>query len=164
MQRPSNRKVENYIFLFLAVTTIILAVLVSQGKIEGQREYDRFLDQFFHEVDRTLGSVDHLLSETEVGDVKGDLLEIDKRLERIHIVLESGNNFVDEDIDTQPYLFMHRIKNSVNEDGTLEQAQKLELEKIKRALETIQKGSDENNDIKVNDLNEILNKASEIGS
>ncbi len=166
MQRPLNRKVENYIFLFLAVTIIFLVVLIFQEKKEDQREYDRFLDQFFLEVDLTLGSIDHLLSDTEEDDVMRDLLEIDKRLERINIVLESGNHFVDEEIETQPYLFMHRIKDSENEneDGTLERSQRLELEKIKRALEAIQKGSDEKNELKVNDLNEILNKASEIGS
>jgi len=166
-------RLKNYLLILLSIAVIISGPMLYEEKVKNNREYGRFLNQFYHELDITLSQIDFLLSSYE-GDENFDLgynlSLLDKRLERTHLTLESGNNYVDSEIRTQTYFFMNRIKiPRANDDGELGKNVKEELESIKEGLEYMKVGlssegtEQENKNITVKEFNEILKEGAAIG-
>ncbi|MBO8173109.1 MAG: hypothetical protein H0Z33_14615 [Bacillaceae bacterium] len=169
MRNISFDQLKIYLLVFLSIAVLIVTPMLYLEKAEKQKEYERFLNQFYHELDGALSQVDFILSSErdEHVDYIYNLALLDKRLERTYLTLEAGSHYVDRDITTPTYFFMNRIKlPQGNEELILEEN---ELRRIKEALQYMkerlysEETGQENKNITIPELNDILREGARLG-
>jgi hypothetical protein len=171
MKKISNDELKNYLLVILSIAFIIGAPMLYLEKVEDKRHYERFLNRFYHELDTTLYAVENVLSSSETEEhLLESLMRLEKRFERTYLVLDAGNSFLNDDINKQTRLFMHRINLNVIEDGKFQENERYELKRIKEALEFIKNGlyseetGQEGKNISIKEFNEILEEGARIGN
>lgn len=153
--------------LLSVIAVVIMGIFLYEEKKEEARQYELFLNHFYHELDMTISSIYSVLTlEPELRKKEGILTEIlyliEKRLERTGLQLEAGNYFVNSEIRTETIYFIHRGIPSFGEDGEIDETEKEYLKNLKNELELIRKGmysketGQENSNLTIEEFNELV--------
>ncbi|WP_202078729.1 hypothetical protein [Caldalkalibacillus salinus] len=128
------------------------------------------MGHFYSELNTTLSTVEYVSSSPETDEqLLTSLMRVDEGLKRTNLMLEVGSSFINTDISSQPFFFMHRIHHQVNEDGELDEHQWNELKKVKDGLEYMKNGlySEEtgqvDKNISIQEFNQIINEGARMG-
>ncbi|MEN2766067.1 hypothetical protein [Ornithinibacillus xuwenensis] len=169
MSQNTMVKIKNYILLISVILVVIMGILLFQEKKESNKQYELFLNHFYHELDLSISSVDTVLSLTPETKKKEEglteiLYQIEKRVERTGLILETGNNLLNNEIRTETNYFIHRGIPGFGEDGEIDESEKEYLKTLKNELELIRKGmyseetGQENPGLTIKQFNELIFK------
>ncbi|MET3683467.1 hypothetical protein ABID56_001562 [Alkalibacillus flavidus] len=167
MTRLMTNRFKNYTLIILAVLVVIGGIIIYQDASEDQRQYELFLNHFYHDLDMTIASIESLLdrydeSEGEIDRLDDRLSVINTRLEKAGTRLDSGDLFLDSSIRDAPRFFYHREVYRMGADGELRRDEVDQLQALLDELKTLADGmyseerGQEDPDLAVDQFNELI--------
>lgn len=161
----NKNHVKKLSLLFLIMFFVIGTPLYIYEKVEDKRQYHQFLDEFYHELDLTISSMDFVLSsEKDPASLHNPLWEVHHRLEKTGLLLSAASHFMNQNIRRQDYFFYNRPVQTFVEDGELDRYERRKIEDIREKLVIIKKElaredhNGERKDLSVKEFNRILEK------
>src|SRR5699024_2630970 len=162
MKKESLGKIKNYLLVIIFIALVITGVQLYQERQEDKRKYEWFLNQFYFELTSSVQSLQTVLEKPLRGKgLEKALLLVERNLERTDSVLDSGSNFVDQNIGHTSIFSNHPIMQFAD-DNTLTNEEVRYLQKLKKDLDTIQTGlysdktGQENSNLSVRAFNDII--------
>ena len=172
MKHSVVEKLKTYALIFLVILTIVGCVKFYNDKQEEGSKYESFLNAFYFELSRINQVIDlTLTAEPEEGidekqRLSSLLYSIDNRLERIVLIIDLGNRWVDKDIYSNRFhlsVFNNReYLPGFAADGILDNDERLFLETLRSELESIRSGmyseetKQENPNLTIEQLNKLI--------
>jgi hypothetical protein len=166
MNKKTSGKIKTYLLILVSLALIITGVQLYQENQESKRQYDLFLNQFYHKLESAMSSLDTVLEQPlEGNDLEQALQHFEKNLEQTDLVLDAGGRFVDRQIYSHMSIFANHPINQFSDNNMLTDVELQYLENLKKDLETIQTGlysdetGQENPNLSVHRFNDIIRGA-----
>ncbi|TFB19546.1 DUF1741 domain-containing protein [Filobacillus milosensis] len=168
MRNLPKEKIKTITIILLSITLIITVPMLNHEKQEDEEQFESFLNEFYHHLDLTLMAADNILESPEdIEDWDYHLKKLRHHLDQTSLVLETGNRFIDWDIQIESYFFKYVSNFSADDEPTEEQL--AELENIRDALQYMKDGlyseetGQENKDLSIDQFNEIISEGAKLG-
>ncbi|MFD1363134.1 MULTISPECIES: hypothetical protein [Bacillaceae] len=163
MKKLPLDKIKTCLLILVGFALVVTGVLLYQEKQESKRQYEIFLNHFYHELTSVMQPLDSILEKSLEGkELEQALQQVEQNLEATDRVLNAGSLFVDRDIASHVSFFSNHPINQFADDNTLTNEEVQYLENLKEDLDTIQMGlysdetGQENPELSIRVFNDII--------